>query len=93
MHCLSQQPTGKAIRHVFCGVKHKAKVSVLIMTPHTCTVEEEFLAVRLLGFKNHDLCFAEIDCEQTFFTEVGQCIQLSLKSFRASGHESEVISM
>jgi hypothetical protein len=68
-------------------MKHKAKVSVLlmIMTLHSCAVEDELLAVKLAGFKDHNICFAEVECELALFTEAGQCIQLLLNSFWASG--------
>ncbi len=55
--------------HVFGGMKHKAKVSVLIMSLYSCATEDKLLAVRLAGFKYHNFCFAEVDCELAQFTE------------------------
>ncbi|DBA88546.1 TPA: hypothetical protein ACH3X2_005017 [Trebouxia sp. C0005] len=49
-------------------------------------------AVRLAG-KDHNLCFAEVQCELALFTEAGQCIRLSLESFWASEHQKEVLSI
>ena len=80
---------------VFGGIKHKAKVSVLIMSLYRCATEGKFPAERHAGFKDHNLCFAEVDCELALFTEffeVGQCIQL-LEFFWASGHQNEVINI
>lgn len=49
-----------AVYHAVCSMKHKAKVSVLLMVLlHNCTIEEEVLAARLSGFKNHNFCFAD----------------------------------
>ncbi len=64
--------------HVFGGMKHKAKVSVLIMSLYSCATEDKLLAVRLASFKYHNFGFAEVDCELALFIEAGQCIQLSL---------------
>jgi len=36
--------------HVFGGMKHKAKVSVLIMSLYSGAIEDKLLAVRLAGF-------------------------------------------
>lgn len=65
--------------HVLCSIECKAKVSALIKTIHSCTNEEEVLAVRPSGFENPCLCVAELDGELALFTESGQCIQLLLK--------------
>ena len=41
----------------------------------------------------HNFCFGEVDGELALFTEAGQCIQLSLEAFWASGHQNEVIGI
>ena len=63
------------------------------MSLYRCATEDKLLAVRLAGFKDYNLCFAEVDCELALFTEAGQCIQLSLEAFWASGHQNEVIGI
>ena len=62
-----------------------------------------YLAVRLSGFKDHNFCFAEADCELAFLTVAGRCVNdsqspllggnLLLESFWASGHQNEIISI
>ena len=42
------------------------------MSLYRCATEDKLLAVRLAGFKDHNLCFAEVDCELALFTEAGQ---------------------
>ena len=58
------------------------------MRLHICSAGDKYLAVRLEGFKNPDLCFAEIDCELALITEAGQCIHLSLESSWGNGHQN-----
>jgi len=53
-------------------MKHKTKVSVLSMTLHSCAVEDKLVAVRLAGFKDHNLCFTEVDCELAELHEISR---------------------
>jgi len=46
-----------------------------------------YLAVRLKGFRDPDLCFAEVDCEMALNSLSWQCIQLSLEYFWGNGHQ------
>ena len=55
-------------------------MSVLIISLYSCATEDKLLAVRLAGFKYHNFCFAEVDCELAQFTEAGQCIPCDFSS-------------
>ncbi len=94
MACLfrSSHKVLDAICHVFGGIKHKAKVFVLTMARHSCALKTNSLQSHL-GFKDQNLCFAEVDCELELFTKAGQCIQLPLEPFWPSGHRKEVIDI
>jgi len=42
------------------------------MTLHSCAIEDKLVAVRLAGFKDHNLCFTEVDYELAELHEISR---------------------
>ena len=71
------------------------------MMLHSCTIETEVLADRLLGLEDHYFCFAKIDCELTLSQAVASAsrcrwspsglVEIRIRSWAYSNNGAEML--